>query len=284
MGLPVFLVQNFLSRRQYPLHVLTPTASSGAGEVAGSEFIRVGSGNRDPFDFWTNETANTQVIGKVTCDQTRAADMVTLDRGHNLAGRQVVLECSDDDFAGTTQVVFDGVLPAAAGAGDLDDTLGVRTEEGAWAFRFPLRAARYWRLRIPAMGSGLRPQVVGWWLGLSWSPTHLDTPIAPDEHDLGADEVPMETGWLARTGLFTRRRGHLELRLPSLFDYDLARQHLQFQFGQNRPMWIVHDDATAERAVLAVPALGALRTEERGAGWFYPRVAFDWVEHQPREA
>jgi hypothetical protein len=284
MGLPRFLVRNLFSRRCYPLHVLAASASSGAGEVAGSEFIRVGSGNRDPFDLWTNEVDNVQVIGKVTCDRVRTADSFALDRGHNLAGKQVVLECSDDDFTLSTQVVFDVVLPIGVGAGDLDDALGVRTEEGAWLKAFPARAARHWRVRIPAMGTGLRPQVIGMWLDQAWAPGALDTPLVPDAHELGADEARMGTGWLSRSGIFTRRLGRVALRLTSTFDYELARDHVLLQFGQNRPMWVTYDDERAERTVLAVPVLGTVEVEERRRDWFYPYCAFDWVEHQPKEA
>lgn len=283
MGQPVFLVRNLFSRRIYPLHTLAASAASGAGEIVGNEFARLATANRDPLDFWTNETANTEVRGQVTCDRARSADMLVIDRGHNLAGEQVVLECSDDNFASPAQTVLDITLPTVTSTGDLDDALGVRSEEGAWLKRFPVRAARYWRLRIPAMGATLKPQIVNAWLDLSWSPTLLDTPTAPDAHELGADEGRTTTGWVSRSGIWVRRRGRVSMRLLSTFEYDLARDLIQYQFGLNRPMWIVHDEEQADRAVLAVPVLGTIEIEHRSRDWFYGRVAFEWVEHQPKE-
>lgn len=285
MGQPVFLVRNLFSTRVYPLHVLAASAASGAGEIAGGELIRAADACRDPFDFWTNETANTEVRGKVACDRSRSADMFVLDRGHNLAGKQVVLECSDDDFASPsqTQVVFDVVLPTVTATGDLDDALGVRTEEGAWVKRFPVRAARYWRVRIPAMGASLKPQVVGIWLDLSWSPALLDTPTSPDAHRLGGQEATSQHGWTFRSGLWARREGEVSMRLTSSFDYDQARDTILHQFGLNRPMWIVHDEEQADRALLALPVLGTLEVEQKSRGWFYGQARFSFVEHGPRE-
>lgn len=279
MGQPVFLVRNFFSRRIYPLHTLVANE-----EQSGNELARAANANRDPLDFWTTLTPNVEATAKVVCDRLRAADLFVLDRGHNLAGKQVVLEASDDDFASPAQTVFDLVLPSVSATGDLDDPLGVRTEEGAWLRRFPVRAAKAWRLRVPALGAGQRPQVVNMWLDLSWSPATLDTPIAPDAHELGAQEATTQTGWLVRSDVWVRRRGRLSLRLPSPFDYELARDHLQLQFGLNRPMWIVHDEEQADRAVLALPRLGTIEIEEKGAGWFYPRATFEWLEHEAKEA
>lgn len=281
MGLPRLLVKNFFSRRIYPLHVLTPSAASGAGEIAGNEFGRVGDGCRDPFDFWTNATANTEVRGQVDCAIARDADMLVIDRGHNLAGKQVLLERSPDASAWTT--VLDVTIPSSSAPGTLDDSNGVVARDGAWLRHFSTATNRYWRVRIPAMGAGLRPQVVGIWLGPSWAPGYLDVPLAPDSHEIGGQEGATQAGWAIRSGLWVRRYGHVGLRLPLVADYDTALDHIQYQFGLNRPMWLVHDDARGDHAVLAVPPLGRLEIAQRRPGWFYPWVEFDWIEHEPLE-
>lgn len=282
MGRPRLFGRNFFSTRIYPLHVLTPTAAAGAGEVAGNEFARIGNACQDPLDYWTTEQANTEARGKVTCDRQRAADMCAIGRGHNLSGKQVVLECSEDDFVSPPQTVFDVVLPTVSAAGALDDAFGVRTPDGAWLKKFPPRSATSWRLRIPALGVGLAPRVVTAWLDLSWSPEHLDLPTAPHAHELGAEETQTSFGWIGRAHPWARRRGHVSMRLASTFDYDLALEHIQYQFGLNRPMWIVHDDAEAQAAVLAVPVLGTIEIVRRSRQHFYPTVSFDWIEHEPR--
>jgi len=284
MGQPVFLVRNFFSRRIYPLHILAASAASGAGEIVGNEFGRIGDACRDPFDYWTNETANTEVRGVVTCDRSRSADMLAIDRAHNLAGKQVLCEVADVSDFSSLQVACDCTLPTVTGTGDLDDLNGIRTEEGAWLKRFPVRSGKYWRLRIPAMGASLKPQIVNAWLDLSWSPTLLDTPLAPDSHEIGGQASTTQSGWEIRSGIWVRRMGHVGMRLLVPSDYELARDQIQYQFGLNRPMWIIHDDEQADRAVLALPRLGKIEIEQKGRGWFYPRVDFDWIEHSAKDA
>jgi hypothetical protein len=284
MGQPVFLVRNLFSRRIYPLHILAATAASGAGEIAGNEFARIGDACRDPFDYWTNETANTEVRGAVTCDRSRSADTCVIDRGHNLAGKQVIGEVADVSDFSSAQVAFDCVLPTVTATGDIDDALGVRTEEGAWIKRFPMRSGKYWRVRIPAMGASLKPQVVNIWLDLAWSPALLDTPIAPDSHEIGGSASVTQSGWEIRSGVWVRRKGRVSMRLMLPLDYSVARDQIQYQFGLNRPMWIIHDEEQADRAVLALPRLGTIEIEQRGRNWFYPRVDFEWTEHSAKEA
>ena len=276
MGQPRFLVKNFFSRRIYPAHVLLPSE-----ELAGNEMSRIGNGNRDPLDFWTTTTANLEATGRVDDAVSRAADMVVIDRGHNLASKQVVLERSANGTTWTT--VVDVTIPSASAPGALSDANGVVNREGAWLKTFASASDRYWRLRIPAMGVGLKPQVVNAWLDTSWAPPYRDTPDAPDAHELGAQEITMQTGWIARSHIWVRRRGHIGLRLEDS-DYDVALEQIQYQFGINRPMWIVHDEARADHAVLALPVLGTIEILRRSPDWFGPRVAFDWLEHAPKEA
>ena len=77
------------------------------------------------------------------------------------------------------------------------------------------------------------------------------------------------------------RTGELTYKLDSEADYITARAHLWDHFRYNRPMWVVHDDAYAERAVLVVP-----RMERQGFGfredwWNKRQGVIPWVEHEP---
>lgn len=274
MGAPVFLADSLFSKMQYPSHTIVANEAA-----AGFEAFRVADGRRSPFDYWTPTTANASANVKVTCDRTRAANVIVLDRGHNLAGRQIKLEASDDDFT-TTQTVLDLTMPSASAPGALDESLGVRTEEGAWVKRFPARAASYWRLTIPAMGAGLKPKVVGLWLGLSYSPDFLSRPHAPDEDELVVQESESDWGWIGRGETTPRRTGTILLKLTNLFDYDLARFHLQGLFGRGRPMWIVQDSDVAERAVLAIRPRNRFGFS-REPDWFYHQGQIEWTEWEP---
>lgn len=273
MGLPVVLVENHLSVVQFPLHTLV-----GNEEASGREAFRVADGRRSALDFWTTNTTNAEATLTWTMDRVRAWNMVALDRGHNLAGVRVIHEASDDNFA-TTQTVFDITLPSATAPGSPDDARGVRTEEGAWLKRFPTRTAKYGRLRIPAMGSGLKPQVVGVWSGLAYVPPELGLPHVPDQDEFTVEEMLAPSGWRGRNLPAVVRAGTIGLKLTSQFEYELARYHLQGHFGRGRPMWIIHDDVQADRAVLAIRPQGRLGFA-RDPGWFYPNAAIEWLEHE----
>lgn len=272
-GDPCILVENHLSVRQFPLVTLV-----GNEEATGHEAFRVADGRRSPLDFWTSITTNQEATLTWTNDRVRAWNMVALDRGHNLAGIRVIHEASDDNFA-TTQTVFDITLPAATAPGSLDDALGVRTEEGAWLKRFPTRSAKYGRLRIPAMGVGLKPQIVGVWAGLTLTPPQLGLPHAPDQDEFTVEETVSQAGWRGRTAPVVVRVGTITLKLTDTFAYELARYHLQGHFGRGRATWIIHDDLQADRAVLALRPQGRLGLA-RDPGWFYPAGQVEWIEHE----
>lgn len=267
------LVENFFSRIMFPGHTVAADEEAG-----GHEAFRIANGRRSAFDYYESITTNAQRIIKITADRQRMANGFALDRGHNLAGKQILLECSDDDF-GTIQVVFDITVPTVIGTGTLDGALGSRTEEGAWLIRFSTRSATYWRLRIPAMGTGLKPKIVGAWLG-TWYGFTPDFPVAPDADELVIEETMSDLAWRG-TGIAARpRTDALHIQLTSLFEYELARYHLHEQFGRRRPMWIVHDDASAEQALLAIRPSGTAGFQ-RSTQWYYHRADIAYQEHEP---
>lgn len=277
MGAPVIAVENLFSRTQFPDHVI-------AAEEAASNYeaFRVANGRRSVADHWTSTTANSDTWIKVTCNQVRGANFVALDRGHNLAGCAVRIDVSDDDFT-TYQTAFSGVLPAASSPGSIDDALGVRTEEGAWLKRFDLRSGKYWRLFVSAMGANLKPQVVGLWVGMALELQYLDLPFQDEQDELVMSPVASDAGWEG-TGRVVQRRAHeLRIVVHDLAGYDQVRYHLQGHFGARRPMWLLHDQDQADRALLVVRPQGALGFGFE-AGWGYRRGTVRYVEHEAQTA
>lgn len=276
MGKARILAENFFALTAFPGH--TVTASQ---EPAGTEAFRVGTGRRHALtNRWSPSTANVEHWIQVTCDRLRAADMLVIDRGHNLAGKAVELRVSDDDFA-TYEVAFSATLPAGPSGGAESATSGAWTEEGAYLRRFDLTAGTQWRLVIPAMGAGLRPQIVGLYLGLSWQPgEYLDLPWAEEETELVYAEARSSAGWVGAADLARGRVGELNVRLDDYLAYDFARYHLEGHFGRRRPTWILYDEDQAERAVLAVrpPGRAGFRFDR---GWGYRQATVSWVEHEP---
>lgn len=276
MPLPaLFLSDNLLNTRLYPGHTLVADE-----EAAGFEAWHVADGRRTFGDRWQATTANAQHTLTIACDRLRWADTLILDRGHNLGGKEVVLECADESTFTNPQIVLDIVLPTVTQGGPLTGAFGVLTEEGAWAVNFPDRAASYWRIRIPAMGAGLVPQIVGLWLGLSYTPTYLGLPWGEDSNTAMFQETVSEFGWAGRGPVATPNDGALSIKLSSEFDYELARYHLIEVFGTGRPMWICYDQAQADRLFLALRTNTRIGFEYQ-SGWWPRQGGIPYREHAP---
>lgn len=263
-------VENAFSVVQFPLHTIT---ANEAG--TGSEAFRFATGRRA--DHWSPTTTNADAWIKVACDRTRAFDCVRL-WDHNLAGYTVRVQCSDDDFT-TTQTVFNATLPTMPATGAVDDDFGVLTEDSMWLLVFPVRAAKYWRIYVPAMGSGLKPSING---GLGLSVTFdRDRGDLVDANDLSAMEERSEAGYLGRGTRALVRGGAVTIKQPSLFAYEHLRYHIQ-RFGAGSPGVLVFDDERAEQAVMAIRPLGRMGFRQ-DRSWFYPQGELPWVEHEPPE-
>lgn len=278
MGLPAFLVDNLWSVRQYLNNALTANE-----EAIGAEVFRIADGRRSRRDNWTPLTTNA--VATITADAVTTIQPtgLFLDRDHNMAGEVVELRRSTDDFSGSDVLVFSATIPAAAAVGgDIDDANGITTDEGAWIKRFAATTAtRYWRLRFPAMGTDLKPRIVGSILGEFWEPGRVYRPVTDEDDELRTKEISTSWGWSARTIQIRQRVGTLNFRLESAAAYDDAAIHIRDNFGQGRLMVIIHDDERGERAVLAQRTLGR-------AGFQFPpnwgnRAAIvPWSEYEPR--
>jgi hypothetical protein len=281
MGQTVVLSDNLYNVRIYPLHVV-----SAEEEPAGFEAFRVASGRRSGLSYATATTANSDWWVRVVCDRLRSANVLVLDRGHNLATEAIKLQWSPDNVA-WSDVVNVTALPSAPG-GTLDATYGtagvwgVVTEEGAWVVRFPTTASVYWRFFSTAMGANLKPVVPGLWLGLALQTQALTRPVARNAHQLIGESQESDLGWQGFAKRTPRREGTLPLRFLTLGEAELARLHLEGQYGRGRPTWIIPDDANATDAFCAVcPAggIGIVQSRE----WFYGNIDLPYSEHEPAE-
>ena len=278
MGKPVILVENLFSAVAFPDHTVTAEE-----EATGQDVWHVADGRRRDDDLWTPTTANSATWVEVLCDRVRSADMIVLDRGHNLDGYEILLQCSNDNFT-TTETVFTVTLPAVSTPGDLDDSLGVQTEEGAWVKRFDIRSALYWRLYVSAMGASLLPEVVGLWLGKSLELEYLSDPFDDDSDDMIVRTVETPAGWIGTGQAANRRAGELRIVALNPVGYDLLRYHLQGHYGAGRPMWIVFDQENASNAVLAKRPPGRMGFafgSDPSWGWRAGTIA--WQEHEPAQ-
>lgn len=282
MGGVILLADNLFSGGiggQYPAHII-----SAEEEPAGTEAWRVGNARRSPIDKATASTANSTWWIRSVLDRVRAHNCIVLDRGHNLAGKTFELRSTNDatDFSATFETVFDVTMPSVTMPGPIDNGLGVRTEEGAWIKRYPLRTGKAVELFIDAMGANVKPEIVNLWVGLAIDAGQPYLPHDQDSHELLSVSVETESGWIGRARRTRRRRGVITIKLTSYAAYEeQIRYHVMGLFGDGVPMWIVPDGDQAERAFLAVRD-GVVSAPLGVGGYGYATVTIPFVEFSPK--
>lgn len=277
--------ENFMSAGiggQFPNHVI-----SAEEEPAGYEAWRVGDGRRSrtPPDYATASTANSTWWLRCVFDRVRAFDTIAIDRGHNLAGKTFELRSTLDatDFTGSYETPFDITMPSVTMPNlHIDNGTGVRTEEGAWLKRFPVRTGKAVELYIDAMGAGLKPEIVGLWVGLAVE-LRSRWPWDDDSSELVGIRMESESGWIGRGRRTRRRRGEIVTKLQTFEQYDeLIRYHIASLFADGTPMWIVPDIAQAEKAVLAVHGADVFTMPETTDNLWRGDMPISWVEYCPK--
>ena len=280
MAGPRFLAENFFNLDQFAQHTLTAEE-----ETTGNEAWRVGAGRRvggTIRNYWTPTTANSTTWIECKCDRARAFDMLVIDRGHNLAGKTVKLEISDDNFTTTTEI-FSVVIPSNVYSNSrLSDTPGVKTTEGAFAISFPFHVSLYQRVFVNAMGAGLLPLIPGLYLGKSFSPTNAPPRSWDDEPTkLIYDTIISDTLWSSSSRKNKRREAAVTMKMSSAAEQDQARYHFRSLYQRGDLMWYVPDTDNAERAWLAEAPQGV---DSQAYPTDYTRriVSVAMVEYNPK--
>lgn len=276
MAKPRFLVENFYSPTQFSSHVV-----SANEEASGHEAFRVGTNRRSPRNYWTPTTSNSDAWVKVDATESKSADMIAIDRVNNLSGETVKLQTSSDDS--TWSDVFSITFPSTfSEPNDLTASPGVLMEDDAWAFYFGSNSARYWRVLVSAMGTDLKPEIGGIYLGDSWQPDlHLARPFDFGRPRLEFETARSETSWVSSSVPATRLETTLSFMLKSESEYDdFARYHIEELFLSKSPMWVFADTDHGERGWLAMPPTGqqGFQTQD---GWGFPQAEIQAVEHEP---
>jgi len=272
-----FLAESFFDVTLFTGHTVTAEEAT-----SGKDAVRVGSARRQARDHWTPTTANSETYVNVACDRPRYADTLVLDRNHNLAGKTIRLRKSDQSAFTTYTEVFAVTVPTNTFYGNkLDASHPVRTEEGAVVIAFNGHVGQYWRLVIDAGGSGYKPQIVGLWLGKSWTPDI--NPVRPwddEARELVYDEVLSPSLWAASTRKAQRRNATVTVRLSGEQEYSDVRYHIHSLFWRGFAMWYVPDTDMAERAWLAMSPPGVFGAPYDNA-WTDRTVSMALVEHEP---
>jgi hypothetical protein len=264
---PVLLVDNLFNRALYRSHTL-----DASSQAAGREAWRVGTGRRGATNSWKTDGSEEVSFIEVGCDEERSADLIVLDRGHNLTGKRIVLT------ADAVEVLDLSIPSAALSESSIDDGVGVVTGEGAWLRRFEPAAGVDWRLTIHGDQTC---EIRGLYLGSAWQLPHfLDLPYYPHSHDVRFDTFVTDAGWMGRGPVARPRTGVLNIKLHTDASLALAEDTVD-RFTSGRPMWIVHAPAAARRdTVLADSPTGEAGFHRQG-GWYYGQAAVRWIEREP---
>ncbi len=274
---PAILAENFYNIAQFPLHTVVANE-----EATNHEALRAGRTSRSAEDYWAATTANQIATLDVDCVTDRAATACFLDRGHNLSGKQILLQGDEFSDYSTATTVFTCTIPASvSSAADFDlsgSANGVHTYEGAWCVRFPTATFRHWRLKISA-SVGLTPQVVGLYLGTTWEPGEFLRPLIHENTEVMGTRTITSLGWQGAVGQrIRRRRGEFGLKLKtSALD---AAALAAVAALSPRPFWLIHDADVTERAVLALRNADR-QGLQRGTDWFHLSGQISWAEFQP---
>jgi hypothetical protein len=208
--------------------------------------------------------------------------VLIIDRQHNLAGETVKLEISDDNYTTKTEI-FSVTIPSDVFANSrLGDTPGVKTTEGAWVISYDYHVALYWRVFISAMGAGLKPQIPGLHLGLSFSPTNQPPRPWDDEpRKLVYDSIVSDSLWTSSSRKAKRRETSVRMFMSSDAEADQARYHFRSLYQRGDLMWYVPDTDRAERAWLseAPPGVDAASFP---TNYQFRVLDVGMVEHNPK--
>lgn len=268
-GRPVFLSDNVFNPRIYSGHALSASSADTDKDV-----LFLSSGRRlRTLTGWFASALNTDAYVQSIFDQPRAFDLLFIDRDHNLAGETLSVSVSDDGFTTSTTLVSQVVPSSPYPMAHLLDGDIVVTNEGALLWYLGLQVAWEVRVEVAAMGAGLRPEIAGLMLGLSWRPERqFLKPYSDGRYNLThtIERSPLGTDASGETG---RYRAHeMRFRMESWEEHATALYPLEELFTQRKPTVFVPNDEQAERAFL-------LRASPGQQGWEVPpdRYLPEWT-------
>jgi hypothetical protein len=267
-----FLVLNYFNRVQFPGHGVTATENA-------ADAWKVGALRRSSTHYYTSATPHVAIRIAVDCGSAKPADLLVIDRVHNLDGVPgIKLQYSTDNWV-TANDVFTFTFPSTRSPDNTSLSTGARTPEGAYVRSFNPVSARYWGLLIPAM-AGFRPRIGGLYLGPSWRPPAISRPVGEDDQAPLAEVITTPWGWEGRTLTVPRRSGTLRIELIDEASYLEAAIHIRDEYVR-RPMWIIVDEAKAERAFLARWPIGVRAGFATPADYPYRVIELPYEEYEP---
>ena len=159
-----------------------------------------------------------------------------------------------------------------------DDGTIIVTEEGSLVWYLGLRIGWEVRVVVAAMGAGLKPELAGLILGLTASPAHaLTMPTNYGKHELlkVTDRSPQGSAASGSVGRFDR--GTYHIKTASHEEADQLRYPIEDLFLASKPTMLIHDDESAERAILAAASASQAGFDSR-QDWGFPQIEISYEE------
>ena len=271
----LWLSQNLFDDLQFPLHTVTASSSP-----VGNESWRVATGRRSAIDAWAPPTQNSTQWIAVDCATPRPANLLVIDRGHNLGvGGAFSLEGRSSTAQPWTAVVESTAVATVVGPAPSTAAWGAPTYEGALVREFRPAVFRHWRLRVPP-STGYAPVIRNMALGQAWIPS--EPAVGPSDWDatqVNYDETVTPSGWRGTGRVALTREGAAMYRLTSFGEYETSRRHMQ-EYQQGRISWYVPQRGRAELAMcVQIPAVRMPAPQEPGN--IFRTLSLPYREHQP---
>jgi hypothetical protein len=221
---PFVLFDNIVDRiNQYPLCTFSFTAPTAPNR----EVKRIADYRRErTYMQAASATVTPQVLVDMGAGQFFAPDTMFIDRGHNLWGKEIVVEGGDDPLTSWfLPTLFNSIVPALDGSGNFvpggDPTVGWSvTEEGAIYRLVPPHAnlRRNWRWYVN--GGAFQPLYTGVILGKR---TQLDSYSRVLDEDAGGRKRSTDesdAGYTAGSRVYPYRTLMLDLGVIGATEYD----------------------------------------------------------------
>lgn len=282
MGRPVFLADNLFNVRTYPGHSLVASTTA-----TGTDILNLSSGRRvRGLSGWSASALNTEATLRAECNRLRAANLLFVDRDHNLdaAGTpQLGIRISNDDFATSSELgPWDIPANPVPHSSLYEDGL-IRTHEGALLAWFELDVGWEWEVFVPAMGAGVRPELAGLMLGKLWTTVHQQqqpASLGSGQVDLLYDVRRSPQAQAAAGEIGALVRDEIDLQLENYDEYLEGVYPIADLYFHRKAMVIIPDDEQAENAILAVapPGRHGFRVDP---DWGWPQVTIPYEETEP---
>lgn len=243
---PLLLVDNL-----FDLVGCYPGAALDAfSEVIGREAFHAVDYERDRSQ-WEPQTdgGGSDLWIRVHLTVARAVDYAFIDRGHNLAGKTIYIEGSDDGVSWPDSVALN--VPATGVVGGTPASPAMTgTEEGAaWTIVPATTARAWWRFRFP-YSAGFIPRVTGVMAGTRTQLAGYSRVFDEDSGERTQVSQQSSAGWRATDTTHAWRKVEISLGVIAPGEYDTTIRMLRgLLFEKNQPWVNVLDYGTyPERA------------------------------------